>query len=116
MVHGRMKPSRKKRLSWQSSQPVEPLAVAVHDLRRMERWLAYSKLDAELWDLLTLGAISAHAAIESAGEQAPAALRRLFETVMESFKAETSNFRNEQFLQATRAARRRNPALFQPHP
>jgi hypothetical protein len=90
MVHGRRSPSRKKRLSWQSSPPVDPLAAADHDLRRMERWIAYSRPDGELWVLLTLDAISAHAALETAGEQAPAALRRLFETVMESFRAETS--------------------------
>jgi hypothetical protein len=114
MIEGCMKPSRKKRCprSWPRE---DPLAAVEDELRRMERWLAYSKLDAELWELLTLGAISAHAAMEDAGEQAPVELRRLFENVMESFRAEASNFQDVQFLQATRSARRGNPALFQPH-
>lgn len=116
MVEGCMKPSRKKRLPPQSWPPVDPLAEAGEKLSQMERWLAYSKIDGELWDLLTLGAISAHAAIEKADEQAPVALRQLFENVMESFRAETENFQNVPFLQSTRSARRGNPSLFESHP
>jgi hypothetical protein len=80
----------------------------------MEHWLAYSRLDGELWELLTLGAISAADAIAAAGEQAPASLRRLFHDVMESFRAESSNFRDVRFLRSSRSARRRKPGLFRP--
>jgi hypothetical protein len=115
MVEGPMKPSRKKRLPPRTWPPADALAAAEDQLRRMQHWLAYSKLDGELWDLLTLGAISAYAAIEDAGDEASEELRRLFEDVMKSFRAQTSNFRDVQFLQSTRSARRGNPSLFQPH-
>jgi hypothetical protein len=115
MLEGHMKPSRKKRLPPQSWPPVDPLVAAENHLREMERWLAYLKIDEELWELLTMHAVSAHAAIENAGDQAPVALRQLFEDVMESFRAETSNFQDVKFLQSTRSARRNNPRLFQRH-
>ena len=110
-----MKPSRKKRLPPRTWPPVDPLVAAEDQLRRMEHWLAYSRLERELWDLLTLGAISAHAAIEKAGDQAPVELRRLYDNVMKSFRVQTANFRNVEFLQSTRSARRGNPSLFQPN-
>ena len=68
----------------------------------------------EEWLLIATNAGEADLAMDRLAPDDAARLRPMLDELMRDLRDQTDNFRDPEFLSLTRAARRRNPALFQP--
>jgi hypothetical protein len=83
--------------------------------QRAQQLLAQpANMDAYDWGLITALLVEAYDELQRAQEQGSMVQLPLFEIVMEELRDATSDFTKQDFVSASKAARRQKPDLFSP--